>query len=73
MKFNCGKAEDKNLNHKDRLKKWHSHFAWWPVTVGDYDCRWLEFVERRYPGAWIGPISKNLYKEEPEYRAIKSS
>lgn len=36
MKFNC-----------EKYKTWCSWFAWYPVKVGDNDCRWLETVERR--------------------------
>lgn len=47
MKFRCGyKAK---LKHRAR-KYWHSYFAWLPVSVGEHDCRWLEFVERK--GRW---------------------
>jgi len=67
MRFNCGKKG----SSLERVKQWHRHFAWWPVKVAEYDCRWLEFVERRYPEAWIGPSSGNLWWEHPEYRAIK--
>lgn len=44
MKINCG------LTRRDKataLANWHDHFAWWPVRVGERDCRWLELVERR--------------------------
>lgn len=58
MKFNCGlspKEKDaarwERVQAKvDRLSEWHRTFAWFPVRVGSGDCRWLEFVERRYVG-----------------------
>lgn len=27
--------------------QWHRWFAWYPVRVGENECRWLEYVERR--------------------------
>lgn len=30
-----------------RLHAWHPFFPWRPRRVGDYDCRWLEWIERR--------------------------
>ena len=41
MKFNCPKRTPRD----DTL--WHKWFAWYPVRVGDNDCRWLEFVCRK--------------------------
>jgi hypothetical protein len=29
------------------LAVWHKWFAWYPVHLGNGDCRWLEYVERR--------------------------
>ncbi len=54
MKFDCG--EDWEHKHK-RLSAWHSHFVWFPVRVGNHDCRWLEVIERKgnysgYGGDW---------------------
>ena len=45
MKFACGKSKDEKEAAK---KEWHTWFAWYPVKVGSYDCRWLEAVERRF-------------------------
>lgn len=44
MKFDCGETWSEK---KERLGKWHRHFAWWPVSITSHDCRWLEFVERK--------------------------
>lgn len=44
MKFKCGLKHDKRVAAR---KQWHRHFAWWPVKLAQYDCRWLEWVERR--------------------------
>lgn len=40
MKFKCETREN-------RFSKWHRKFAWLPVRLGDNDCRWLEFIERK--------------------------
>ncbi len=29
-------------------EEWHRWFAWYPARIGDHDCRWLEYIERRY-------------------------
>lgn len=55
MRLNCGLSpETKRDLKKDREDKkfreaiqWHKWFAWYPVQIGDNDCRWLETVERR--------------------------
>jgi hypothetical protein len=41
MKFNCGPSD-----HSGKMQ-WHDWFAWFPVRVANYDCRWLEVVARR--------------------------
>lgn len=62
MKFKCGKTQaekqakknakyQKELDHYVKITYWHDWFAWFPVKVGDADCRWLETVETRYT-AW---------------------
>lgn len=55
MKFSCGltKAEKERRRETARVVKhkylsdWHPKFAWLPIRVGDFDCRWLEYVERK--------------------------
>jgi len=59
MKFNCG--TDYQTWYKLKTN-WHRWFAWYPVRVGNCDCRWLEYVERCYEDSYEG-----LY---PTYRAI---
>jgi hypothetical protein len=41
MKFSCPKRIEIDYIH------WYKWFAWYPVRVGDNDCRWLEFVYRK--------------------------
>lgn len=43
MKFDCNAP---SARHK-RMSNWHRWFAWRPVQVGENDCRWLEYVERK--------------------------
>lgn len=47
MKFNCGEDWCTKVQRK---RQWHRWFAWYPVRIANYDCRWLEFVERQ--GDW---------------------
>jgi hypothetical protein len=48
MKFNCGlDGWERWLRRKARIQVWHTWFAWRPVRVDEFDCRWLEMVERR--------------------------
>ena len=44
MKFACDKRYDDKIR---RLSNWHKWFAWYPVELAQYDCRWLEKVRRR--------------------------
>ena len=56
MKINCGPSADaKVLLARERLRqdwenlsKWHTVFAFFPIRVGENDCRWLEYIERRF-------------------------
>lgn len=85
MKFDCGPKIDPAEVHKEfvqrmrrcafKRRQWHKVFAWWPRRVGPNDCRWLEYIQRRYPSAstieWAdGEIEGYLYYGYPEYRAI---
>lgn len=65
MKFNCGLSKNERLIAiVGRIRNWHAKFAWLPVRVGDNDCRWLEFVEVRYPRAClISKYGQILYSE----------
>lgn len=44
MRFNCGAGWRERRAKKE---EWHPWFAWRPVQVDDYDCRWLETVQRK--------------------------
>jgi hypothetical protein len=70
MKFNCNKTLNGQTDYVEYLRNWHLCFAWWPVIVGDYDCRWLETVEKRHPKAWLG-ASGTIWKENVEYRELQ--
>jgi len=63
MKFKCKEAETWP-EYEKRIKKWHKWFAWYPVSVGKEDCRWLETVERSIKiEFWYDGIDKvNTYK-----------
>ena len=78
MKFNCGKTRAQKRAEKiERLQNWHKWFAWYPVRVGDNDCRWLEYVSRK------GALCEVRYKAYCQefyrmvwfwrYRAIRSN
>ncbi len=81
MKFNCGITPETErtlfeLNahvEVDRLQKWHQVFAFWPVQLGECDCRWLEWVWRRYPNAYFLQDDRELPDQvrtgTPQYRA----
>ena len=85
MKFNCGmspeaKAAKKQLEFKKRIEsriEWNRWFAWRPVRVGEEDCRWLEYVERRLKPVYDYSFSRRKldhhdtwWYKEWEYRAI---
>lgn len=62
MRFNCGKSRqqrcvehaENTLQHVRIIRtEWTDKFAWWPVRVGEDDCRWLETIQVRYPDAYI--------------------
>ena len=55
MKLDCGESWPVK---KERLKNWHRWYAWFPIQVGNHDCRWLEWIERKgdhacYGGDWF--------------------
>ena len=60
MKFDCGETASEYFA---RLEKWHRWFAWYPVRIGNRDCRWLEYVERS-----MTPLGHVGW--EKEYRAV---
>jgi len=52
MKLNCGdspetKREKARKQFSLEIKTGIKVFAWWPVRIGDNDCRWLEYVNRK--------------------------
>lgn len=49
--------QDKYQKKAARAREWHKKFLWLPTAISDYECRWLEFVERRYPLA-CGPLDR---------------
>lgn len=61
MQIDCGRRAKQRF---DRLSQWHDWFAWRPVKVGDYECRWLEVVERKceWLGAWDGEYKFVIYR-----------
>ena len=82
MKFNCGpdKAEkfrlerERLLKQQENSKEWKKMFAWFPIRVGSYDCRWLEFIETRkqyyfYEGDKYNNVGSWLARE---YRAYET-
>lgn len=63
MKFNCGRE-----TRIKQLLDWHRHFALFPVQTDGDECRWMEWVERKY--TWRGS-SGAFY--DPEYRALREA
>ena len=59
------RIQDKYQKKAARAREWHKKFLWLPTTVNDYECRWLEFIERRYPLA-CGPLDRPV----PDTRSI---
>jgi len=48
MRFNCDKFSDWRYKKYLASQEWHRWFAWYPVRLGYHDCRWFEWVERRW-------------------------
>lgn len=46
MKLNCHRLGRWADNNYARIFRWHKWFAWYPVTVEDGNCIWLEYVAR---------------------------
>lgn len=62
MRFQCEKRAE-----RDEQRGMHLWFAWFPVTVDDGSCRWLERVWRRRVFDRIGwPVG---YETRWEYYA----
>ena len=60
------KADNKVKELVQQNQRW---FAWYPVSVGTYDTRWLEWVYRWYPAAQIWGIT-SVKKGCPQYSAL---
>lgn len=58
MKFNCGLSKEhreylRRLKQEadfEKMRQWHDVYAWWPIRVGENDCRWLETIEEKFIG-----------------------
>ena len=58
MRFDCGDTPGARwLKEAKRLENWHPHFALLPRRVGPWDCRWLEWVERK---GFYGPLKSKF-------------
>lgn len=58
MRFNCGPDRyTRQILKAKKMMDWHKYFCWFPVRLGEGDCRWLETVERKYD-YWC-PIYEN--------------
>ncbi len=57
----------------NRLQRWTPWFAWYPVRIGEDDCRFMETIERRYKLAEAYQLhsgSVSICKYSVEYRAV---
>lgn len=83
MKINCGPSWEVRYERRcaaaklrvAELRSWQPWFAWYPVRLGEDDCRWLETIERRFPLAWsMGPYTgvEETFCPDPYvvYRAV---
>lgn len=71
MKLDCGPSSGARYAtyieaRRAKLTVWHRWFAWYPVRISESECRWLEYVERRYEKVY----SYNGEPFNPEYRAL---
>jgi hypothetical protein len=79
MKFDCGLTETSRIAkvmHKTAKLNielsdgggWKKYFLWFPVTMKDNDCRWLEWVERRpaYYEAYAYTCGHRHYYSKPK-------
>lgn len=68
MRFNCGLDKWTRRRLKEhKMLNWHKHFCWWPIRMGENDCRWLETVERKF-AYWNKYVNGG---SDQEYREIK--
>ncbi len=55
----------------ERLREWHSVFAWMPKRLSDStQCALFEFVDVKYPYAWIDG-REGMESGEPIYKGIE--
>ena len=80
MKINCGPGKDlaralrrqKARELLPKLKEWHDFFALLPRRIDDYDCRWMETIQRRFPDAFVycnDSYISYIETDRAEYRA----
>lgn len=81
MKLNCGPTQaTKKQRAEDILREWATRivdegevvFAWFPIRLGDNDCRWLEKVKRNvigYVDAW-GDENRTTDKQKLRYKLM---
>lgn len=68
MRFTCNRGPEEKRARVQWLHEWQVWFAWRPVPIGNRTCVWLEFVERRYPMAFLG-ASGTVWEYSAEYRS----
>lgn len=51
MKINCDYFKDRREARDEayvaRITEWHDWYAWFPIRLGNNDCRWFETIKRR--------------------------
>jgi hypothetical protein len=58
VKLNCGLSfQEKRAAAEAYYCDWHPYFAWFPIQVGEGDCRWLETIERKASYVDLGEFS----------------
>lgn len=63
MRFNCGPdGYTRRILKAKKMMDWHKHFCWFPVRLGEGDCRWLEAIERKYD-YWCSSYENGTGKE----------
>lgn len=62
MRFNCGLSYEASRQRAREYwcGQWTPWFAWYPVRVGECDCRWLETVERKAENVTCGIIFEHV-------------
>jgi hypothetical protein len=67
MKWKSHKKNYEEIKiQKERERKWHNWFAWYPVKIDDY-YHWMKIVERKWVPLTVG--TKKIMKQPHwEYR-----